>query len=187
MKQRRVRNQIRDQVSSSIEPPDPRGHPLRARQPPEHHHGLSVRADLEAAPQAAVQELPLAEVLRTPKARQVHLRALCRNVGSPLSLHPPPPSPFSSSALADGIAPDIGDGLTSPRWWWCTGLLRLGWVAVVLMPAGDRLPNPQSLELAHNVLGALSVVLGHVQCQLFERDAVIPALLAYVREVRHLR
>jgi hypothetical protein len=52
----------------------------------------------------------------------------------------------------------------------------------------DRFPiNPQPLELGHRVLGAFPIVVGHVQCQFFKRDAMIPAFLAYVGEVGHLR
>jgi hypothetical protein len=47
--------------------------------------------------------------------------------------------------------------------------------------------NPQSLELGHRVLGAFPIMIAHIQCQFFKRDAVIPAFLANVREVGHLR
>jgi hypothetical protein len=47
--------------------------------------------------------------------------------------------------------------------------------------------NPQSLQLDDNVLGALPVIIGHVQRQFFKRDAVIPVFLAYAGEAGYLR
>ena len=47
--------------------------------------------------------------------------------------------------------------------------------------------DPQPLELGDRILGALAVVIGHVKREFPQRNAVIPTLLAYVGEVRHLR
>jgi hypothetical protein len=54
--------------------------------------------------------------------------------------------------------------------------------------AGDwLLVNAQSLELGDSVFGALPVVICYIERQFLKRDALVPAFLAYVGEVRHLR
>lgn len=53
--------------------------------------------------------------------------------------------------------------------------------------AGDRpRVDPESLELSHDVLRPLPVVIGHVQGELFQWDPMVPILLAYIAQVGHL-
>jgi hypothetical protein len=88
-------------------------------------------------------------------------------------------------ALADRIPPKISDGLTFRfRFRRGTGIQ---WLAFLRHFADGRLPiDPQSLEFGHRVLGTLAVVIGHIQCEFFQRDTVVPTLLANVGEVGHL-